>query len=313
MAAIKLKIFVPNLANVLTLFDKIRVWRSESGALGPFVLITSNSAAAATIIGTETGGFDIFGETLQVSVDGGAAQTVLFATPNPVSVDLAISEINDQVTGLTASESSGSVVLSSGTTGTASTLEITGGTALTDLGFTLDDFENGTDAHVALQTDVENYEYDDESGDVSYYYKTQYYNQTSGASSSTSDAIQGDVGTIVPSASLIKALIDVAQGNGEPYADLRIVFYNVYSPSLQYDGYSILGRTVEATTDQAGHAEVNLIKGMILDVTFVGTGVIRRIQVPDQGTEFSLMDTVSTVDDNFQIQVPDIPDAVRRS
>lgn len=313
MAVIKLSLYVPNIDNVLTLFDTIRVWRSESGESGPYFLITADTAAAASILGTEASSFIVNGKTFIVAVDGGADQTVTFVTPDPVSVGFAVQEMNDQLTDITVTEESGALRVTSDTTGTDSLLEITGGSALTDLGFVLYALDNGEDAHILLQAGVDEYEYDDQSGNVSNWYKTQYYNSANGSFSTLSDPRQGDVGIIVPSANMITAQIDIADPSGVPVPDLTIIFHNIYSPSLEYAGYSILGKTIEVTTDQAGHAEIDLIKGMILDVIFAGTGITRRIQVPDLGTEFGLMDEVSVADDNYQIQIPDVPDAVRRS
>jgi hypothetical protein len=313
MAVIKLKIYVPDLSNVLVLFDTIRVWRSESGELGPFFLITADTAEPASLLGTADAPFAISGKTLKLKVDGGAEQTVTFVSPDPVGVALAVEEVNNQTTGLTALDVSGAVQLTSDTTGTDSILEITGGSSLTDLGFTLDQIDNGEDAHIILVPGQDNYEYDDQSGAVAYYYKTQYYNTLNGSFSSLSDAIQGSVGTIVPQAYLITAKIDVADLEGKPVEGMRIVFYNVYTPPLEVSDIAILAKTVEVETNQAGHAEIDLVRGMIVDVTFVGTTVTRRITVPSAGDDFDLISTVSAVDDNFQIQVPSIPDAVRRS
>jgi len=313
MATIKLRIFVPNIANVLTLFDRVRIYRSESGEGGPFFLITGTVAAAAAILGTETAPFTISGKTLSLKVDSGAEQTVTFVTPDDVPVDLAVQEINDQTAGITASEDAGAVLLTSDTTGTSSVVEITGGSALADLGFVLDDIDNGEDAHITLNGGQDEYEYDDQSGDSAYWYQTQYYNSSTEAVSTTSDAVQGDVGTIISAGSLIKAQIDVANPDGTPWADMRITFYNIYSPTLDVGGISMLGRTVTAVTDAVGHAEAYLVQGAELDVTFAGTGITRRITVPSSGAEFDLLGEVSAADDNFQIQTATIPAAVRRS
>lgn len=311
MAVIKLKIFVPNLANVMTLFDTIRVWRSTVGEGGPYELITADAAAAASLTGSQAAPFDINGETLLLEVDGGEEQTVTFVTANPVSADLAVGEINSQTSDITASEESGAVKLTSDTTGTGSEVEITGGTALTDLGFSVNDYDNGEDAHITLVALQEDYEYDDLSGDSSYWYKTQYYKTSDGSFSTLSDAIQGNVSTIVPAGDLVTASIDIADVSGSPLEDMLISFYYVYEPPISSSGIAILKRHVQAQTDAVGHAEISLVKGMVVDVTFVGTGMIRRITVPD--ADFDLLDAVSAADDNFQIQVPTIPAAIRRS
>ncbi len=314
MAVIKLKIFVPDLSNVLTLFDTIRVWRSESGESGPYALITADAAQPASLLGSNPAPFNINGETISLKVDAGSTQTYTFVSPNPVNLSLAVEELNDHLTGLTALEDpTDGVLLESNTDGTGSLLEIVGGSAIADLGFTAGQEDNGEDAHIILAVGQANYEYDDKSGDVSFFYKTQYYNTLNGSFSSLSDPIQGSVGTIIPSASMITGKIDIAGPDGKPVEGMRVVFYNVYTPPLEVSNIWVLGRTTEVETDQAGHAEIDLVKNMVVDVTFVGTTITRRITVPSTGTDFDIMAAVAAVDDNFQIQVPNIPDAVRRT
>lgn len=311
---IKLKIYVPDLANILALYDTIRVWRSVSGVGGPYVLITADAARPAVLLGTAPAPFDIHDETLSLKVDGGALQTYAFTSPNPIDLSLTVEELNDHLTGLTASEDpTDGIKLTSNTDGTGSILEIIGGTALAHLGFTAAQKDNGEDGHVILVAGQEIYEYNDRSGDAAYFYKVQYYNTEDGSSSDQSDAIQGNVDTIIPAGSMITGKLDVAGPDGKPVAGMRIVFYNIYTPPLAISSIWVLGRTVEVETNQAGHAEIDLVKGMVVDVTFVGTTITRRITVPSAGVDFDIMAAIAAVDDNFQIRVPAIPDAVRRA
>jgi len=310
MSTIKVKIFVSDLANVMTLYDTICVWRSDSES-GEYSLITDIVATSASLVGTELDAFSVHGLTLTIKVDGGADQVITFESPDDVDVDDVVNEINGQTVGVTASNDSGYVKISSNTSGTASSIEIVGGSSISELGFTEADVDYGEAAHIPLLVGVDSYEFDDESGDVSYWYKTQYLNTVSGASSSLSDAVKGSTGAVVPAASLVTGSIDVVDLSGKPVADMLIVFYNVYSPPIVITPYVVVGKTVSVVTDAMGHAEVDLVKGAIVDVTFAGTSITRRIQVPD--ANFSLWDEISVVDDNFQIQVPEIVDAIRRA
>lgn len=312
MAVIKLKVDVTDLTNVLTLFDTIRVWRSEVDDTGPYALTTADAAAAAEITGTGSAPFTLNGLTLKVKADSGSEQEVTFATANPVYIDSVVDEINDQTTDLTASASGSQLVLTSDTTGTASILEITGGTGLTELGLSVETV-NGLDAHITLSAGQTRYEYDDQSGDADYWYKTQYYNTGSGGISSLSSAVQGSVGSVLTSASLITGQIRLANLSGQPYAEQKVVFHHVMVPPIVVETYGILGRTVEAETNSAGYAEVTLVQGAVVDVVLVDTGLVRRITVPSTGTEFDVMAAVAAADDLFQLQVPSIPAAVRRS
>ena len=93
--------------------------------------VTSGNAETYTLVD---------GQTLTVAVDGGGAQTATFNTAdfadiaNATAAEVA-AVITTDITGATASDSSGSVLIVSDTTGETSTIQVTGGTANTALGF----------------------------------------------------------------------------------------------------------------------------------------------------------------------------------
>lgn len=314
MAVIKLKIYVGNLTNVMGLFHQIQVHRSEVGEPGPYTEITAAADVAATILGTVAAPFTLNGKTLKLKVDEGAEQVITFATADPINVDDTVDFLNGELVDAVASEEVGAVRLTSGTLGTGSVLEITGGTALADLGFVLDDRDNGEDERILLVAGQVDYEYDDKSGDADFFYQTRYYNTGSGAVSSFSDPIQGDIGSIIGASYLIKGVLDLATLSGAPVSERRISFHPVYVPSaLVVDDIGVVRGDIEVYTDSAGHAEVMLIKGATVDVSISGTGITRQIVVPSTGTEFDVLGEIAAADDVFQIQIPDIPAAVRRT
>lgn len=92
-----------------------------------------NAKAALTCAVAET--YTLNGLTLTIKVDRGSEQTVTFASANPVSAANAASEIQAQVTGLSAVDAGGYVRINSDTDGTGSAVEVTGGTGNTALGF----------------------------------------------------------------------------------------------------------------------------------------------------------------------------------
>lgn len=115
--------------------------------------IDAGGASVATFnatAGTRTSGnaetYDLLdGLTLTVSIDGGGVQTVTFDTAEFVDITNATAlevaaVINAEITGASADGSSGSVVITSDSRGTASGVNVTGGTANTGganrLGFT---------------------------------------------------------------------------------------------------------------------------------------------------------------------------------
>lgn len=311
MAIINLSIYVSNISNVIGLFDQMQVWRSENGETGDYFEITAATDVAATILGTETAPFTLNGLTLLVKVDQGTEQTITFVTADPINADDTVDFINDNITGAVASEVSGAIRLTSSTTGTSSVLEITGGTALTELGFVQDDIDTGETQRITLVGGTSEYDFDDESGDPDNYYKVRYYNSSTQAVSTFGDPVKGDIGSIIAPSDMVKASINLAGLDGKPMADRYVVVYNVHVPPLLVGDVGILGREVRVATDQAGYAETMLVKGATVDVTISGTGVVRQIVVPD--TDFDLMSAVASADDLFQIQETDIPAAVRRT
>lgn len=314
--ATKVKFYVPEIDNVLLKYDSVWVQRStDAPPATNEVDITADAATPAVLTGTEESPFTISGKTLTFKVNG-TELTVTFTSPDPVSQLTAIDEINAALTaaGLaaTAVDDAGKVQIRTDDDGTHYTLEIISGTALTNLGFTAGDKANGLDEHVTLVAGLSSYEYDDGSGLASYYYRTRYYSTVNGLFSGWSDWIQGTTGAAIDAAQLIVAKVALAELDGTALVNRKIIIRNVYEPSIA-DGYGMFGGALELMTDGTGRAETTLVRGSLLDVIFSGTSIVRRIRVPDTGTEFDLLDDDLVVDDAFNIQVPDLPYAPRRS
>lgn len=119
--------------------------------IGFFRVIVANAAAkltgdAETYVLTD-------GMTLTLSVDGAADDTATFNTGDFSDIGAATaaevaSVINADITGVTASDASGSIQILSDTAGTGGSLRVTGGTALAALGFALDEYSAGGDTDV---------------------------------------------------------------------------------------------------------------------------------------------------------------------
>lgn len=110
--------------------------------------VDGNAAVTATFTGTAststTSASAPFvlanGQSLTVQIDGGATQTIIFLTADFVSIGAATpsevaAKINSSLVGAAATPGVGNVVLRSDTKGTASLVNVTGGTAAVALGF----------------------------------------------------------------------------------------------------------------------------------------------------------------------------------
>jgi hypothetical protein len=100
------------------------------------------------------------GQTLTVEVDGGGAQTINFDSANFVSIGEATAEevaaeINRQLSGGAAVFFDGTVAIQSNTLGTASIIQVTGGTANAALVFDTDE-HTGPEANQAFMITVSN-------------------------------------------------------------------------------------------------------------------------------------------------------------
>jgi hypothetical protein len=317
MSTIKLKIYVAELVNVMSLFDVIQVQRSTTAPPSPTpVDLTADSAAPAVLIGTLEGPYEINGTTFVLKVNG-AEITVTFTSPNPVALPDVIDEFNTAFTNAslaaTASDDGdGKLKLETDDNGTQYTLEIISGSALSDLGFTAGDKDNGEAQNILLVSGTTEYEFDDGSGLASYYYRTRFYNTSDDTFSGWSDWILGETAAAVDSAELIVGKVRLAGLDGTALASKKITIVNVFEPKV-VDGYGIFGKSIDLETDGVGMAETTLVKGSLIDVIFSGTSIIRRIRVPDTGTEFDLLDDSLVIDDAFEIMRPDLPYAPRRS
>jgi len=314
VAVIKVKIFVPELANVLSLFDRIEVQRSVAGppTFSDAAFITGAVATAAAIVGTLEGPFvGLQGQSLSLKVDEGTTQTVTFTAANPVSLANVITEFNGAIVGAVASDDAGKLKITSAELGTDSVLEVMGGSGAVTLGLTVGQKSTGLDPHVSLLPAVENYTYDDQSGLATNYYRTRYKNSISGNVSSYSDWIQGSTGAAIDGTLLTVGTIKLADIDGTAIVGAKVTVVNVFSPLIA-GGFFIAGRSKTMVTDGTGQAQTTLVKGAQIDVIVEGTSVIRRILVPDT-SPFDLLDPLLQTDDPFGIQTPDLPAAVRRS
>jgi hypothetical protein len=317
MAVIKVRIFVPNLANTMSLFDVISVQRSTTAppAATP-VDLTEDTAQPAVLVGTVEGPYAVNSKVFTIKVNGTEVSTT-FTSPDPVALPDIVDEINTALTNAslpaTASDDgTGKLKLETDDDGTQFTLEIISSSAVTELGFTAGDKDNGEAAHVTLVVGTDEYVFDDGSGLASYYYRTRFLNTSNGTYSDWSDWIQGSTSAAVDSASLIVGKVQLAELDGTALSGSKIVIRNVFDPTI-VDDYGIFGLDITLETDGLGQAETTLVMGSLIDVIFSGTSVIRRIRVPSSGTEFDLLDNGLIVGDEFEIQVPDIPYAPRRT
>lgn len=311
--SVTLSVSVSNIDSAMASYDVIKILRSTTGVGGVYSDLTDITPQPATLEPPNTSPWDVSAKTLQLLVDSEPQYDVLFTGTDPLTADQVAAQINDEVGSSVADEVGGELVLTSTLTGTASKLEIVGGGASTVFGWSAGDRDVGEEAHIQLVAGQPLYSFTDNDGESTYYYKAQFLNTSNGLLSAESTPFQGDAGTLVTSSSLAVALIDLVDASGIGVADQIITFFAEHEP-YQVEGYQVglTRRPVSTTTNNAGHAELSLVRGLRMRVVFEGTSYIREFTVPDQAT-FNLMDVLGSAPDPFRIVDVQFPEAIRRT
>lgn len=313
MGAVRLSLSVSGIETVLQSFNVIRVKRSTTGIGGTYTAITDNAPAPAQLVAPQAGNYDVASKTLQIKVDSDAQVDVLFSGLNPKTAAQASDEINTAVGSVIAADVAGTLVLTSTQLGTASKMEIVGGGAAVEFGWQAGDRDIGEDAHVQMIAGQSLYTYTDNDGESTYYYVAQFYNTINGLSSNDSSPFQGAATTLVSSDKLSVVKVDLVDGRGIAVPDQAITFYPEHEP-LEVEGFQVaLNRApITVTTDNAGHAEVALVRGLKVRVVFEGSSIIRSITIPD-AAETDLLSELGAAEDPYSVVEPPFPHAPRRT
>jgi hypothetical protein len=311
MATVTLNIFVQDISTVLQSYNAVKIRRSRSGESGPWEELTASSPTKALLLAPTAGPYNLNGKTLSLEVDQSDAVSIVF-TANDMSADEAAGVVNAVVPGI-ASEVDGALQIRSTSLGTISKLKIAGGGAASVFGWVTGDVSYGKDQYITLQAGVDNYTFIDKNGAADYYYGAAFYNTVTNLQSVWSDPFKGAVGTVVSSAHLSTAKVDLVDAGGAAVSGQVITFYSQFDP-LKVEGYqvAIVRKPVKIETDNSGHAEASLVRGLRLKVVFEGTALIRDITVPDEDS-FDLLDLMAVAPDPFSPVDPEVPYAIRRT
>lgn len=313
MTAIRLNVRVPELQAALEAYDVMRIERSTTLSSGPYTELTGEPPAQpATLTGTLAGPFSVDGLTFTFEIDGGDEVSVTFDGDNPMSPAVVIAQVNDAIGHNYASNDANHLKLESPSEGTTSSLHITGGTALSALGFTTNQRDLGTSPWVGLIDATRDYVFIDADGADTYYYRAWFYNTVSLRESPRSAPFRGSASLLLLTADLSLATVDVVDLTGKALAGQRITIFPV-SKALRVGGFTVdLWKRVTIETDNDGHAETSLIRGTTVRVLVEGSGFVREFVVPDLST-FDMFEVLGTAPDGFDVVYPNLPAAPRRS
>jgi len=311
------------------LFDQIEIWRSIGTSKGPYRELTADSWKPARIPelapdepDTPVVGKDvvIVGTTLNLRIDDQDDYVVTFTGVDPLTYGECATQITSQSAGKFRSyvTEAGEVVVDGMLPGTGAALEVTGGDAAVLLGLPTeapDSIAYGKDARLNLMRDREEYVFTDLRGNKGAYYLTRFRSKMRGTVSEFSQPVSVNQSFGVSRANVVVGYLDLVRGDGRPLANAQVKVYAPVVGELVEDKL-VTGPEQVVLTDQNGHAEFSLVRGVQYTVALTGTDIVRDIVAPtDESIKlFKLLgEGVGTSDDVFVVQVPDIVYAERRT
>lgn len=268
-----------------------------------YAAITASTAEAPTVTGTRTEFFALNDMELVLRVDDGW-HTVEFAGADPYNLASVIADIS--IPDLTASGVAGALSLTHDIADIGSILEIGSGDANDSLGFTAETYY-GKGPHIALSSD-NHYFLTDPIGDTDSTYR---YRFTDGTVYTDWNVMTTDDGWDV-SGSICLCYIRAADTDYTVLEEAVVKVSIVRTTDTVSVGGKYLAGGSATFTISDGYGHIFLPQGQVFDIAVDGTGIVRRITVPDEDT-VDLLDSSISEGDLFEVQTLDIPSAIRRT
>lgn len=312
---VQMSYFIRDISGAVAAYNRIRWYRSTTEG-GLYQARTAVAAQSAVLVGSSESPHQANGKTLSFRVNGVSDVTVAFVGADPITTATVASEINSATPLVVAADDgNGHLQLTSATTGTGASIEILSGDANPFLGFVEGDGATGLDGDTVLVAGTHEYFYTDYNSDRDYWYRVEFYNTATAATSGLGVAFPANLADSIPRSQTIVGSIRLADLSGYPVPNRKITMFNVGMPnSRQVTGdptlWGVARQYAQITTDRNGYAEYRFLRGITIDINIEG-GVTRRITVPTTGDAFDLLDPALVSSDEFGIQEPNIPFAMR--
>lgn len=307
--------FIADITSALLTFNRARWYRSRSGLAGTYEAATAATAQPAVMRG-DVEPHNVNGKTLNLRVNGSVLVDVTFSDPNPVTTAQVVAEIEGASALLNGIDDSGVLELRTVATGSGASIEVLGGDAAPYLGLIVGGEAIGLDVDTTLSSGVHQYFYTDQNSAESFWYAVELRHSVNPVLAPLSAGFAASRGQGVPKTEVVPCFVRFTGPTGYPLCGRRITLVNGYVPnrvSASNKNWVIFRHSIQLTTDAQGYAETRLLKGLVIDVVVEGTGVIRRIQVPEDADSVDLLDPTLVVEDEFGIAEPNIDWAVRTS
>jgi hypothetical protein len=321
----QLDLFVPG-TSWEGLFDRLEVWRSRGTALGPYEPLHDIGAMPARlplsaedppIVVADGPSIPLNGKLLQLLVNERVPINVTFSGTDPMTyAQAAVQIIVQSQNYLTAYVVGAVLVVQTVGVGLKTSLRVSGGDAAPLLGLPTSELGGlafGRDARFVLTHGVEDYSLLDPHGSSEFFYKARFFHSVAYVASQFSSPFQGRPLVGLPTSALCRCYVDLVDLAGEPATNQEMLVFGRFE-GLMVGGKTVVGGSVRLLTDEAGHAEALLPRGLNISVAIGGTTLVRDLVVPtDPAAESINMLGPSGTNDVFTVQVPNIPYAVRRS
>lgn len=310
MSVIKLDIVVNDLAEMLTLYNRIEVYRSITTSDGSYVELTDTAGPLPAILdGTADTWGVLSGGTLSFTVDGDADPVVVvLPVLNPMPLSAIISAINAEMDDIASEVPTGTnrLRLTSPTEGTGSSILVVAGAVATALGLSTTK-SNGKERKTRIVDPTTLYAFYDKDGADAYWYKTRFSNTENADVSDYSTPRQGNVDVIIPDAQLVVGSLTLVDGFGRPVVGRRIIVVPMTARAIPGTGAWIVpgfDARAEMVTNEAGFATGKFLRNQMYRVIIEGTSFIREFTTPNNGTAFDIMTIIGSAPDPFDIVQP---------
>ncbi len=313
---VQVSYFVRDIAGAVVTYNRLRWHLSRTGPNGLYEARTGPAALPAVLDSPNAEPHQLSGKEIKFRVNGATVVSVVVAAADPVSTADLITEITAATALVTPTDpGDGTLRLTTVTTGTGASIEILDGDANPFLGWAEGDGATGIDTDTVLVAGTHEYFYTDDNSDRDYWYRIEFLHSTSGDTSGLGVPFPANLTDSIPKSQTIVGTIRLADQTGCPVQCRKVTFYNVGIPnSVTVPGqptlWGVARQFLQKETDRNGYAEFRLLRGVTLDMNIEG-GFTRRITVPTSGDSFDLLDPALVVDDEYGIQEPNIPFAIR--
>lgn len=301
-------------------FNVLEVWRSQELPGGPFEALTAAGAQPARLpsgapnppASPQVGRWvNASGRSLLLLI-GTAQRTVTASGNDPLTYGQIATQVTAQTLGeVRAYAVDALLVLETNTVGGSARLEVLDGELAGLVGLELAQPAYGREPFLPLVDGQLDYTFVDHQGDPAFWYKWRLRNTLLDEVSAFSAPFQPSRPRITDTAI---GFVDLTDMDGSALEAREVRLYSRFNGQLS-NGRVVAGYSTDDLTDENGHVEFELIRGLPITVAVAGTTLVRDLVVPTDAaiSRFNLLSPEYGVNDVFKVQVPNIPYATRRS